>query len=128
MVMSMSYRLENPVHPGGYVRRNVIEPRDLTVMDAASLLDVTRQSLSDFLNEKSDLTAELALRIEAVFGVEMDMLMEMQTQLDIARARKRFPNIRSDLAGMARTHADASQTRPADAEPLTIVRHRHAAA
>ncbi|MCJ2048194.1 HigA family addiction module antitoxin [Methylobacterium sp. J-070] len=75
--MSMSYRLENPVHPGGYVRRNVIEPRDLTVMDAASLLDVTRQSLSDFLNEKSDLTAELALRIEAVFGVEMDMLMEM---------------------------------------------------
>ena len=51
--MNSPYVSENPCHPGGFVRRNVLEPRNLTVMAAASLLNVTRQTLSDFLNEKA---------------------------------------------------------------------------
>ncbi|CAM2904025.1 MULTISPECIES: HigA family addiction module antitoxin [Methylobacterium] len=97
--MNSPYVSENPCHPGGFVRRNVLEPRNLAVMAAASLLNVTRQTLSDFLNEKAPLTAELALRIEKVFGSRMEMLMEMQTRFDISRARKLERRVERELAG-----------------------------
>ena len=118
----MSYRLQNPGHPGGYVLRNVIEPRNLTVMDAASLLDVPRHALFEFLNEKEPLTAELALRIETVFGIEMETLMEMQSQFDIAEARKQFQALRTELAAKVRAPM-AGSAHPAD-EPQqpTIIR------
>jgi addiction module HigA family antidote len=121
----MSYRLENPGHPGGYVRRNIVEPRNLTVMDAAGLLDVPRQTLFDFLNEEAALSPELALRIETVFGVGMETLMEMQTQFDIADVRKRCQNLRSELAAKARSHLAASEAQETSAPPPTIIRRGH---
>jgi addiction module HigA family antidote len=125
-IIAMSYRLENPGHPGGYVRRNIIEPRNLTVMDAAGLLDVPRQTLFDFLNEEIALSPELALRIETVFGVEMETLMEMQTQFDIADVRKRCQSLQSELAAKARSHLAASEAQDASAPPPTIIRRGHA--
>ncbi|SFL51844.1 HigA family addiction module antitoxin [Methylobacterium pseudosasicola] len=110
--MSITYRLENPGHPGGFVRRNILEPRNLTVMAAASLLNVTRQSLSDFLTEKTALTAELALRLEKVFGCRMETLMDMQTRFDIAEARKRESNIQRELAARTGVQASARRSQP----------------
>jgi antitoxin HigA-1 len=119
--MGTIYRLENPGHPGGYVRRNIIAPRNLTVMDAAGVIDVTRQSLADFLNEKVGLTAELALRVEAAFGVEAEMLMDMQSRFDIAEARKRHHTLRSDLA-KAGSHWPVGGSPEPAAEVRTIVK------
>ena len=39
------YRMKNPVNPGGVIRREIIEPLELTVTSAAKVLDVSRQSL-----------------------------------------------------------------------------------
>jgi addiction module HigA family antidote len=77
-----------PPHVGGFVRRQVIEPLDLTVTDAAAALGVTRQALNNLLNEKASLTAEMALRIERAFGPKADHLMRMQLAYDMARARR----------------------------------------
>jgi addiction module HigA family antidote len=49
---------------------------------------VSRPALSNLLNGKAALSAEMALRIEKAFGVRMDTLMRMQSAYDIARARK----------------------------------------
>lgn len=124
--MGMSYKLANPGHPGGYVRRTIIEPRNLTVMDAASLLDVPRQALFDFLNEKSGLSPELALRIETVFGVEMETLMELQKQFDIAETRRRFRALPGELAAKAISHRVAPEPHEVSAAIPTIIRRGHA--
>jgi addiction module HigA family antidote len=50
---------------------------------------VTRQTLNNLLNEKSALSAEMALRIEKAFGPKMDYLLRMQLEYDMAQARKR---------------------------------------
>jgi addiction module HigA family antidote len=110
--MSITYQLENPGHPGGFVRRNILEARNLTVMAAASLLGVTRQALSDFLNEKTALTADLALRIETVFGCSMETLMELQTRFEIANARKHQAEIQSELAAAPRVQDLADRPEP----------------
>ena len=63
----------------------------------------------------------MALRIEAVFGIEMETLMGMQCQFDIAEARKHLPHIRNELAAKARAPVPASVLQE-EAPMLTIVR------
>ncbi len=83
-----------PPHPGEFVRTEIIEPRDLTVVEAAAVLGVSRPALSAFLNGRSDLSATMALRIEQAFGVNVEQLMRMQADYDSARIRRREDEIR----------------------------------
>jgi antitoxin HigA-1 len=89
MTETTHFRLKSPPHPGGFVRTEIIDPLELSVTQAAEVLGVTRPALSAFLNERSSLSPEMALRIEKAFGVSMDTLMRMQNSFDIAEARKR---------------------------------------
>ena len=89
MVTKEGYRLANPPHPGGFVRTEIIEPLRLSVTAASAVLGVTRTALSTFLNERSALSPEMALRIEKAFGVPMETLMRMQNSYDIAQARRK---------------------------------------
>ena len=81
--------MKNPPHPGEFIRTEIIEAAGLTVTAAAKALRVSRPTLSSLLNGKSDLSGDMALRIEKAFGVKMDTLMRMQSSYDIARTRKR---------------------------------------
>jgi addiction module HigA family antidote len=87
-------RMKNPPHIGGFIRREVIEPLGLSVTDAAQALGVTRQTLNNLLNQRSSLSAEMALRIEKAFGPKMDHLLRMQLEYDMAQARKQQGKIR----------------------------------
>ncbi|MBR0752760.1 HigA family addiction module antidote protein [Bradyrhizobium jicamae] len=87
-------RMKNPAHPGGFVKSEIIDPLDLSVTEAAKVLGVTRPALSALLNQRADLSPEMALRLEKAFGVSMDTLMRMQNSFDIAQTRKRAGEIR----------------------------------
>lgn len=87
-------RLKNPAHPGGFIKHEIIEPLGLSVTAAADVLGVTRATLSTLLNERANLSPEMALRIEKGFGVSMDTLMQMQSSYDIAQTRKREAEIK----------------------------------
>jgi addiction module HigA family antidote len=93
MTKTADYRLKNPPHPGSFVRSEIIAPLEISVTEAADVLGVSRPALSAFLNERADLSADMALRIEKAFGVRMDTLMRMQNSYDIAEARKREQDI-----------------------------------
>jgi addiction module HigA family antidote len=80
--------MHNPPHPGDFVRTEVLEPLRLSVAAAAKILGVARPTLSMLLNGRSDLSGEMALRLEKAFGIKMDTLMRMQNAFDIAEARK----------------------------------------
>ena len=81
----------------------------LSVTAAAQVLGVTRATLSTLLNEHSQLSSEMALRVEKAFGVSMDTLMRMQNSYDIAQARKRegeisvapFKDLNGDTGSLA---------------------------
>ena len=94
MAETKHYRMKNPPHPGGFVRTEIIEPLELSVTAAAEALGITRAALSAFLNERSSLSPEMALRIEKAFGVSMETLMRMQNSYDIAQARRREGEIK----------------------------------
>ena len=86
-------RMKVPVHPGEFVKWEVLEALDLTVTEAAKALGVTRAALSAVLNARARLSPMMALRIEKAFDVPMDTLMRMQNSYDIAKARGRADEI-----------------------------------
>ena len=58
-----------PTHPGEFIRAEILDELGLSVSAAAEVLGVRRATLSDLLNGKAALSAEMALRIEKAFGV-----------------------------------------------------------
>jgi antitoxin HigA-1 len=94
VISRKSIRLAGSVHPGSFVKAEVIEANDLSVTEAARALGITRAALSAFINQHSALSPDMALRIEKAFGVSMDTLMRMQNSYDIAQARKREKEIK----------------------------------
>jgi len=58
------------------------------------VLGVTRATLSTLLNERANLSPEMALRFEKAFGVSMDTLMRMQNSYDIAQTCRREAEIK----------------------------------
>lgn len=96
-------RMRNPVHPGRFLRTEVIEAHGLTVTEAARILRVSRPTLSSLLNAKAALSGEMALRFEKAFGVDMDTLMRMQNSYDIARTRSQ--EMRIDVPRFVPRHA-----------------------
>ena len=86
-------RMKCPAHPGGFVKSEIIEALGLSVTDGARALGITRPALSALLNERVNLSPEMALRIEKAFGISMDTLMRMQNSYDISQTRKREGDI-----------------------------------
>ena len=95
--MTRTKPMHSPPHPGALVREDVVKALGLPVTRAAELLSVSRSNLSLFLNERIDLSPEMALKLEAAFGLEAEMLMAMQTDHDMARARTRQAEITANV-------------------------------
>jgi antitoxin HigA-1 len=85
--------MRNPPHPGGIVRRQCLEPLRLTVTDAAKGLGVTRQALSDLVNEKAGISVDVAIRLSKAFGSSPETWLGMQTAYDLWQARDRVAAI-----------------------------------
>jgi antitoxin HigA-1 len=82
-------RMRSPPHPGSLLREDVLKPLGLSVTRAAEALGVSRPNLSQLLlNERIDLSPEMALKLEAAFALEADMLLGMQTDHSLTRARQ----------------------------------------
>ena len=89
MIKAVGIKLKNPAHPGLFIKLIVLEPLGLSVAAAARVLGVTRPTLSLLLNARSSLSADMAIRLEKAFDVDMETLMRMQSAYDVAQARKR---------------------------------------
>ena len=72
------------IHPGEILREEVINAHEITVTKAAKLLGVTRTTLSNILNQKSDISAEMCFRIATVFGGRPEIWANLQSKYNLA--------------------------------------------
>lgn len=86
--------MKNPPHPGRIVRQDCIDALGLSVTKAAELLSVTRQTLSNLVNEKSGISAEMAIRLEKLGWSTADHWVRLQAAYDLAQARRSQDRIR----------------------------------
>jgi addiction module HigA family antidote len=86
--------MHNPPHPGGIVRRQCLDPLGLTVTKAAKGLGVTRQALSDLVNEKAGVSVEMAIRLSKAFGSSPETWLGMQMAYDLWQARSKAASVK----------------------------------
>ena len=67
-----------PIHPGSFIRTEILDELDLSIARASEILRVRCITLSELVNEKASLSPEMALRVEKAFDVSMDTLLRMQ--------------------------------------------------
>jgi len=79
--------MKNPPHPGAFVFRQCIEPLGLSITESAAALGVTRTTLSELVNGKRGISAEMAVRLSKVFGGSAESWLVQQAQYELAQVR-----------------------------------------
>jgi antitoxin HigA-1 len=77
--------MKNPPHPGMTVLAECIEPLGLTITRASKALGVTRTTLSELVNGKRGISAEMAIRLSKVFGGSAASWITQQALYDLAQ-------------------------------------------
>jgi antitoxin HigA-1 len=82
------------MHPGTAVRQDCIEKNGLSVTDAARILGVDRQTLSNLLNAKSGVSPEMAIRLERAFGTPAREWLLLQLDYELGEVTRRAKKIK----------------------------------
>src|SRR5476649_1618112 len=82
------------IHPGELLKSELIGATGLTVTEVAGMLKVSRQAVSNIINEKADISPEMALRIAIVFGGTPDIWIRLQAKYDLEIASKKIRNFK----------------------------------
>lgn len=92
------------MHPGSVVRQECLEKHGLSVTDAARILGVDRQTLSNLLNARSGISPEMAIRLEKAFGMSAREWLMRQLDHELTEAMHKADRI--DVRPFAGTPAD----------------------
>lgn len=75
-----------PSHPGGILRRQYMEPLELSVSELARALGVSRKTVSKIVNERGSVSAAMALRLSRAFETTPELWMNLQRNFDLWQA------------------------------------------
>ncbi|NDV89073.1 HigA family addiction module antidote protein [Aurantimonas aggregata] len=92
------------MHPGSVVRQECLEKHGLSVTEAARVLGVDRQTLSNLLNARSGISPEMAIRLEKAFGLPAREWLIRQLDHELAEAMQKAEGI--DVQPLAGTPDD----------------------
>jgi len=91
-------KVRRPTHPGEVLYEDVMKPLRLTVTEAARKLGVSRKTLSELVNQRAGMSAEMALRIARATNTSAESWLNMQLKLDLWEARLQEPRIAGEFA------------------------------
>ena len=83
-----------PPHPGSFIQTDVIEDLGLEIPQIAEILGVPEEEISDFVEGRSRLSPDLALRLEKAFELKMDLLLPIQAWYDAVQMRARWDEVK----------------------------------
>lgn len=92
----------NPPHPAEGLKDD-LDALELSTAEAANALGITRQTLHRVLTEKSAITPEMAVRLEAVIGSTADHWLRLQSAYDLAQVRIHKADIAKGLSRLQLT-------------------------
>jgi addiction module HigA family antidote len=86
--------MHNPPHPGEIIKELCLEPRGVSVTEAAEALGVSRKTLSSIINGKSGISPEMAVRLSIAFDTSSESWLNQQTQYDLWQAEQHRNELR----------------------------------
>jgi len=84
----MSFIQHNPPHPGEFIKDVYLDPFDVSAYSISKELKVNPSTFSRLISGKSDVSSEMAVKLEAVLGRSAESWMAMQYNYDLVHARE----------------------------------------
>ena len=75
-----------PTHPGKIIKDDYLTPLAITITELASILVVSRKTLSKILNERGGITPDMALRLSQAFDTSPEFWLNLQKNYDLWQA------------------------------------------
>ncbi len=72
-----------PSHPGALIRNVILPETGLTVSELARRCGIARNTVSKVVNERGDVTEDIAIRLSRVLGSTPRFWLSMQNNLNI---------------------------------------------
>lgn len=72
-----------PSHPGALIRNVILPETRLTIGELAKRCGVSRNTMSKVVNERGDVTEDLAIRLSRVLGSTPRFWLSMQSKLKL---------------------------------------------
>jgi addiction module HigA family antidote len=79
----MRARKRQTAHPGRILRNHHLDPLSMKIAELASVLGVSRKTVSKLANERGSITPDMALRLSRAFGTSPDLWMNLQKNYDL---------------------------------------------
>ena len=94
-----------PVHPGEVLLKELIEPMDLTRYKVAKAIRVPQRRIDEICAGQRAMSADTALRLGRLFGIDPQVWMNLQAQYDLEVAAR---GLRKRLAAEITPLAEAA--------------------
>ncbi len=89
--------LRKPTTPGEILREEFLEPLRMTQKQIADHIGCDVKVINRIVNDRSSVTAEVAIRLAAAFRTTPQFWLNAQQAVDIYRARRRLKRVPKPL-------------------------------
>ena len=78
----------NPPHPGEILLEECIKPLNMSISALALRIGTSRKNLSEIVNGKTGISAEMALKLSKAFGTSAQFWLNLQQSYDLWQAKQ----------------------------------------
>lgn len=82
-----------PRHPGALIKRQYLEPLNMTNTKLAEILDVSRKTISEIINEQAGISPNMALRLAKAFQTTPELWLHLQQKYDLWNAAQELETL-----------------------------------
>jgi addiction module HigA family antidote len=75
-----------PRHPGTLIKRQYLEPLEMSNTQLAEILGVSRKTVSEIVNEQASVSPLMALRLAKAFQTTPELWLNLQQKYDLWNA------------------------------------------
>jgi addiction module HigA family antidote len=78
-----------PTHPGEILKEEFLEPLGLSQSQLAQEISTTFRTINEIVNEKRNVSPEMAIKLSRYFGTTPELWLNLQNQHDLYAARQK---------------------------------------
>jgi addiction module HigA family antidote len=72
-----------PTHPGEILNEEFLKPLEISQTELAEAIGTTFRTVNELVNEKRNLSSEMAVKLSKYFGTSPELWFNLQNQYDI---------------------------------------------
>jgi addiction module HigA family antidote len=96
-----------PTHPGEILKKEFMDPLGLTQSQLAKELSTTFRTINEIVNEKRNISPEMAIKLARYLGTSEEIWMNLQNQYDLYRVKMKRRDILRNIRPYNELHRQA---------------------